>query len=303
MSHSKKHSNLKTLLAFLITIITLLITADFLYYGFVVNVNKLKNENPSVTAFMQYRINQWKKKNEKVKIRRLWVPLSYISRDAARAVICAEDAKFWNHDGFDFEAIRNAMEKNIKAKKAVLGASTISQQLAKNLFLTPSKTPLRKLNEAVLTWRMEQVLTKKRILELYLNVAEWGKGIYGIEAASQFYFHKPSLLLDPTESSLLAAVLPNPLRFSPVKPSRYVLRRSMLIRKVLGGNIAAVAQLVKSESNEAENAGSDSVGSDSIKNADILPNILDSDTVLICDTLSSSQHDTLIESDSLELRK
>lgn len=139
-----------------------MITADLLYYGLVLNVDKLKNENPSITAFMEYRINQWKKKSENVKIRRSWVSLSHINRNAARAVVCAEDAKFWNHDGFDFEAIRNAMEKNLKAKRAVLGASTISQQLAKNLFLTPSKTPWRKLNEAILTWRMERVLTKKK---------------------------------------------------------------------------------------------------------------------------------------------
>jgi monofunctional biosynthetic peptidoglycan transglycosylase len=284
MSHFGKSIKLKTLLVFTFAIISLLITADLLYYGFVLDIDKLENENPSITAFMEYRINQWKKNNEKVRIRRAWVSLSHISRNVARAVVCAEDAKFWKHEGFDFDAIRNAMEKNLKAKKTVLGASTISQQLAKNLFLTPSKTPLRKLNEAILTWRMERVLTKKRILELYLNVAEWGKGIFGIEAASQFYFHKSSSLLDQTESSLLAAILPNPLRFSPVKPSRYVLRRSSLIRKALGGNIVAVAQLHKSEDNKAESPDLVSVDSDSSKKADVLPGILDSSIIRDSDT-------------------
>lgn len=292
MPDFNKFSKLKKLLLLLFAIISLLITADLLYYGFVVNVDKLKDENPSVTAFMEYRINQWNKKNEKVKVRKSWIALSHINRNAIRAVVCAEDAKFWNHDGFDFEAIRNAMEKNIKAKKAVLGASTISQQLAKNLFLSPSKTPWRKVNEAILTWRMEHALTKKRILELYLNVAEWGKGIYGIEAASQFYFRKSSSMLDQTESSLLAAVLPNPLRFSPVNPSRYVIRRSSLIRKALSGNIAAIAMVHKNQDNETENPDSVITKSPKSKEADILPNELDTFNVLRPDTFFQSK-DTL----------
>ena len=134
-----------------------------------------------------------------------------------RAVVIAEDAKFWKHDGFDFEAIQNAIERDIEERKFKIGASTITQQLAKNLFLSPVKSPLRKIHEAILTWRLEKELSKKRILELYLNVVEWGEGVFGIQAASRTYFHKTASQLDPTEAAELASVLPNPLKFSPVQ--------------------------------------------------------------------------------------
>ena len=115
------------------------------------------------------------KKGKKYTIRQRWVPLSRISPYLIKAVLIAEDDKFWSHEGFDYEAMQKAIEKDIKAKKFKLGGSTISQQLAKNLYLSPSKNPVRKIKEAIITWRMEKVLSKKRILELYLNVAEWGR--------------------------------------------------------------------------------------------------------------------------------
>ena len=126
------------------------------------------------------------------------------------------------------------MEKDIKAKKFKLGGSTISQQLAKNLYLSPAKNPIRKIREAIITWRLERVLTKKRILELYLNVVEWGDGgIFGIDTASRHYYGKPASALDPEESSRLAAVLPNPRKYNPLGNSRYVTHRSNLIYSIM----------------------------------------------------------------------
>ena len=130
--------------------------------------------------------------------------------------------------------MQKALEKDIKAKKFKLGGSTISQQLAKNLFLSPSRNPIRKIREALITWRMERVISKKRILELYLNVAEWGdRGIFGIEAASRHYYGKSASALGPEEASRLAAVLPNPRKFHPLGNSRYVANRSGLIYDIM----------------------------------------------------------------------
>ncbi|HBH61317.1 MAG TPA: monofunctional biosynthetic peptidoglycan transglycosylase, partial [Nitrospiraceae bacterium] len=150
-----------------------------------------------------------------------------------KAVLIAEDDKFYQHEGFDFEAIQKAIEKDIKQKKFKFGGSTISQQLAKNLYLSPSKNPLRKVMEAFLTWRIETTLSKKRILELYLNLVEWGEGIFGIEAASFHYFGKPAADLTPDEAARLASVLPNPRRYNPAGTSRYVEGRSRTIYHIM----------------------------------------------------------------------
>ena len=123
--------------------------------------------------------------------------MTRISPYVIKAVLIAEDDKFWSHEGFDFEAIQKAMEKDLKARRFKVGGSTISQQLAKNLYLTPSKNVLRKVKEAILTWRIERNLTKKRIIELYLNLVEWGEGIFGIEAAARHYFGKSAAALGP----------------------------------------------------------------------------------------------------------
>jgi len=183
---------------------------------------------------MKYREREWRKKGEPYRIHQEWVSLSRISPYLIKAVLIAEDDKFWRHQGFDYDAIRKALEKDIKQKKFKLGGSTITQQLTKNLYLSPVKNPIRKLREAIITWRIERALPKKRILELYLNVAEWGDyGIFGIEAASRRYYGKPASLLDAREASRLAAVLPNPRRYSPIGDSRYVLKRSDIIYSVM----------------------------------------------------------------------
>jgi monofunctional biosynthetic peptidoglycan transglycosylase len=150
-----------------------------------------------------------------------------------KAVIIAEDDKFWSHQGFDFDAIEKAIEKDIKRGAFKYGGSTISQQLAKNLYLSPSKNPLRKITEALITWRMEKTLSKRRILELYLNVAEWGEGVFGVEAASQRYYGKSSALLSAEEAARLAAVLPNPRKYAVNGTSRFVQKRAEVIYNIM----------------------------------------------------------------------
>ena len=203
------------------------------WFFFMPDIPKLKRENPGRTSFMEYREEEWRKGGRKYTIHQKWVPISAISPFLVKAVLIAEDDKFWKHEGFDYEAIQKAIEKDIQTKRFKLGGSTISQQLAKNLYLSPAKNPLRKIAEAVITWRMEKVLSKRRILELYLNVVEWGEGIFGAEAASRHYFGKSSSDLLPEEAARLAAVLPNPRRYNPIGDQRYVTNRSALIYSVM----------------------------------------------------------------------
>lgn len=197
------------------------------------NVSILKQENPGKTAFMKYREEEWARAGKRDRSVQIWVSLSRISPYLIKAVLIAEDDKFWSHEGFDYEAIQKAVEKDIKARKFKMGGSTVSQQLSRNLYLSPAKNPLRKIQEAIITWRMEQVLSKRRILELYLNVVEWGEGIFGIEAASRRYYGKPSSDLTPQESAKLAAILPNPRKYDPLGSQKYVLHRSGLIYSIM----------------------------------------------------------------------
>jgi monofunctional biosynthetic peptidoglycan transglycosylase len=198
------------------------------------SVSRLKKVNPKKTAFMEYRQQEWAGQGKKHKIQQIWVPYGSISPYLVKAVLIGEDDKFWRHEGFDYEAMQKAMEKDIREKKFKLGGSTISQQLAKNLYLSPSKNPLRKIREAIITWRMEKAISKKRILELYLNVAEWGdRGTFGIEAAARRYYGKSASALGPEEAARLAAVLPNPRKFNPLGSSRYVVNRSRLIYNIM----------------------------------------------------------------------
>jgi monofunctional biosynthetic peptidoglycan transglycosylase len=197
------------------------------------DVAKLRKENPKKTAFMELREGEWKQQNRKTTIRQNWVPMTAISPYVVKAVIIAEDDKFWAHEGFDFEAMEKAIEKDVKKGKFRAGGSTISQQLAKNLYLDPSRNPVRKIKEAILTWRLEQNLSKKRILEIYLNVVEWGDGIFGIEAASRHYFGKPASALTPQEAARLVVVLPNPRKMNPAGASKYVERRADFVYSIM----------------------------------------------------------------------
>ena len=197
------------------------------------DISYLKVQAPKKTAFMEFRERQWAEENKKIKLHYIWTPLSGISPFVQDAVLISEDDKFWRHYGFDLAGIQEALEKNMRSGTMKAGGSTITQQLAKNIFLSPEKTATRKLKEVFLTIRLERELGKKRILELYLNVAEWGPGIFGIEEAARHYYGKHASQLGPEEACRLAAVLPNPIRFSPVGDSRYVKTRADVILKVL----------------------------------------------------------------------
>ncbi len=203
------------------------------YYFLFPDVAALGKTNPKKTAFMEYREKEWQEEGKKKKIQQRWVSLSQISPYVVKAVIIAEDDKFWKHEGFDFEAMQKAIEKDIKKGKFKVGGSTISQQLAKNLYLSPSKNPIRKIKEAILTWRIEEHLSKKRIIEIYLNVAEWGDGVFGIEMAARTHYGKSAAALNAQEAARLATVLPNPRKFNPTGTSRYVSVRAERIYQIM----------------------------------------------------------------------
>lgn len=173
-----------------------------------------------------------------VRLRKDWEPISNISKNAPQAVIAAEDQKFLDHRGFDFEAMEKAWEGNKKGKR-IKGASTITQQTVKNVFLWPSRSYVRKGLEAYFTVLVELIWSKERIVEVYLNVIEMGDGIYGIEAASQVYYDKPAAKLNRSQAAMIAAVLPNPRRWNPTKPTGYIRGRQTWILRQMN-NLAPV---------------------------------------------------------------
>ncbi len=192
-------------------------------------IEKLKYENPRVTALMKQRINEAKKKGKKYKINQIWIPLSKVSPYLVEAVIVSEDASFFSHRGIDWYEVKESMRKNYERGRIVRGASTITMQLAKNLFLSTSRNPFRKLVEILIALRMEQKLSKNRILEIYLNVIELGDGIFGVESASRKYFGKSASELTLEESARLTAIIPSPLRYSPDSDKKFVQWRTRLI--------------------------------------------------------------------------
>jgi monofunctional biosynthetic peptidoglycan transglycosylase len=164
------------------------------------------------------------------------MPLSRVSPHLQRAVIVAEDASFYRHHGFDWEGIRDAASRNWERGESRRGGSTITQQLAKNLYLSSDKNYLRKIHEAIITRVLEKRLTKRRILELYLNVVEWGQGIYGAEAAARHHFGKSAQDLEPAEAALLAAILPSPRRYDPLRITRFLTKRQQNIMRLMQGS-------------------------------------------------------------------
>lgn len=188
-----------------------------------------RDHDPSTTAFMEQSLERLRKSDPQAKLRHTWVPYGKISPHLKRAVVVAEDAKFIEHEGFDWEAIDKAMERNRQRGKVVAGASTISQQLAKNLFLSPARTPWRKGQEAIITVMIEHVLGKRRILELYLNVIEWGDGVFGAEAAARHYFGTGAAGLGPEAAARLAAMIPNPRFYDRNRSTRWLMRHTQTI--------------------------------------------------------------------------
>lgn len=223
----------KKLALFLLAGLLLYLLGYTFIHPLLIPLEPLKKGFPKETAMMKYRREEFAKKGKPLILRFYPVPLSHISPYLIKAVLIAEDDKFYRHEGFDWEGIQKAIEKNLKEGKLKYGGSTISQQLAKNLFLSPSKNPIRKIKEAILTIRLERTLSKKRILELYLNIAEWGEGVFGAEAASRYHFGKSAKDLSPYEAVRLAAVLPNPLKYNPKGHQSFVERRSKLLLALL----------------------------------------------------------------------
>jgi len=182
-----------------------------------------KWENPGQTSFMSIRLVELRQKNPQAQLRHHWVSYDRISANMKRAVVSAEDDNFVDHDGFDWDGIQRAMEKNRRRGHAVAGGSTISQQLAKNLFLSPTRSYARKAEEAVITVMIETFWDKRRILEVYLNVVEWGNGIFGVDAAAHRYFNVGAGQLSAGQAAHLAVMLPNPRRYEKSFPARLAL--------------------------------------------------------------------------------
>ena len=196
------------------------VTAAYIYLT-LPDVRVLRTQNPSTTAFMELRARDAHAQGKPIQKDQRWVPYSRISAHLKKAVIVTEDSAFWQHEGVDYEQLRESME-------------TITQQLAKNLYLSPSKNPIRKVKELLITRRLEYELSKQRILEIYLNVIEWGDGVWGAEAASRRYFHKPAADLAPSEAALLAAAIANPHIMDPGRPSARLRRRQQMIMRRMG---------------------------------------------------------------------
>ncbi len=211
------------------------------------DVRALATENPATTAFIELRREEAHDRGRNFNLRRRWVPYNRIANSLKRAVIVAEDSAFFAHEGLDYEQIRESIEDSLEDGGAIRGASTITQQLAKNLYLSESRNPVRKLRELLITRRLEAALSKRRILEIYLNSIEWGDGIFGCEAAARAYFGKGAAELGASEAALLAGAIINPRVHSPARPTRRLLRRQQIILRRMGAaepppNVSAPAE-------------------------------------------------------------
>ena len=208
-------------------------SAAFIYLT-LPDVRPLRTSNPESTAFIDLRAREARARGEPPKRVQRWIDYARVSPNLKRAVLVTEDARFWTHEGIDFDELKESMEVNIERMEFARGGSTITQQLAKNLYLSPSKNPIRKVREFLIARQLESELSKQRILELYLNVIEWGDGIYGAEAAARTYFRKSASELSASESALLAAAIHNPHAFNPAHPNARLLRRQQMVMRRMG---------------------------------------------------------------------
>lgn len=198
------------------------------------DVRDLRVANPTTTAFMRLRADEAAAAHRPLRVSHHWLPYSRISPLLKRAVLVSEDAAFWEHEGVDFDELRASLEANWTRGEPLRGASTLTQQLAKNLYLSPSRNPYRKLVELMITRRLEAELSKARIFELYLNLIEWGDGIWGADAAAHAYFGRSASDLTPEQAALLAGAIINPRVYSPFKPNARLLRRQQIILRRMG---------------------------------------------------------------------
>jgi monofunctional biosynthetic peptidoglycan transglycosylase len=214
--------------------VTLLALAVVYHLVILFQVVRYRSVNPGSTAMMEQRAKEALLRGEEPRRLQTWVPYDRISRNLTRAVLAGEDSRFFDHAGFDWDEMQKALEKDWNEGRFKRGASTISQQLAKNLFLSTSKNPIRKVHEALITKEMEWSLGKRRILEIYLNVIEWGDGIYGAEAAARNYFNTSASSLSSDQAAFLSAIIPSPNgAYNPATHRRKVQRRKNLIERLM----------------------------------------------------------------------
>jgi monofunctional glycosyltransferase len=218
---------LRKFLLWLVLASFLLVLAVQLY--FLVQIRWWVDHNPESTSFMRHQLSILREQNPNAKLQHKWVPYARISNNLKRAIITSEDSNFAEHEGIDWEALQKAYEKNAKKGKVVAGGSTITQQLAKNLFLSGERSYVRKAQEVVITYMLEAMMDKERIFEIYLNVVEWGTGIFGAEAAAQHYYGIPAAKLNTAQAARLAVMLPSPRFFDKHRGSSYLARRTDLI--------------------------------------------------------------------------
>ena len=231
LMNTKPNATPLTVAAYLKRVAVLLIAFVLLYQVWIfLHICWWVKFNPSSSAFMEDRLEVIQEDRPDAELKYRWVDYGKISNNLKRAVIASEDAKFLDHEGFDWDGIQKAYEKNLKKGKIVAGGSTISQQLAKNLFLSTKRTPWRKAQEAVITIMLENVMSKRRILEIYLNVIEWGNGVFGAEAAARHYYKTSAANLSKGQAARLAAMIPNPRFYDKHQYTRYLNRRTGTIQ-------------------------------------------------------------------------
>jgi monofunctional glycosyltransferase len=211
------------------TLLLALLALAAVQLWFLVHIWYWIDHNPDSTAFMRVRIEVVRENDPRAQIAHWWVPYRRISTHLKRAVVASEDAKFMTHRGFDWEAIEKAYERNRREGEIVIGASTITQQLAKNLFLSGERSWWRKAQEAAIAMMIEALMSKRRILEIYLNVIEWGDGVFGAESAAQHHFGVSAAALEPAQAARLAALVPSPRRYSAGEETAYLARRTATI--------------------------------------------------------------------------
>ena len=220
-------------------LVTLLVCGGAYFYSNLPDVSELKRRNPKVTALMELRDQEYKSRNMRVPRQQIWVAYDAVSEHVKKAVLVSEDAAFFSHKGVDLDELKAALKRDWETLSFTRGGSTITMQLAKNLYLTPSKNPLRKIKEIIIAHQLERMLSKKRIFEIYLNVVEWGPNIYGVEAAARNYFGKSAAGVDPLEGATLAALLPSPRR---AHDRSIVNRRNLIL-----GRLASVGYINNEE--------------------------------------------------------
>ena len=225
-------------------LVTAIVGACFYFYFTLPTVSVLKQRNPKATALMELRDEEYRSKGIRAPRQQIWVPYGAISENLKKAILINEDAGFFSHKGIDVDELKAALKKDWETLSFSRGGSTITMQLAKNLYLNPSKNPLRKIKEIVIAWQLEQALSKRRIFEIYLNIVEWGRNVYGAEAAARFYFGKSAATLDPLEAATLAALVPSP-RSS--KERNILSRRNLIL-----GRLASVGYINNDEYQRAK---------------------------------------------------